>query len=102
MKATLPSGAWSALVRNLGTLLAGFVLSLLWSAHPVHASALQLEAADGHPSLNGHLSWLLDRTGQLSFEEAIEQHRSGRFMPVDGDEVAPGFCPMPLPGFILP
>ncbi|MBP9219663.1 MAG: PAS domain S-box protein, partial [Sterolibacterium sp.] len=93
MKATLPSGAWSALVRNLGTLLAGFVLSLLWSAHPVHASALQLEAADGHPSLNGHLSWLLDRTGQLSFEEAIEQHRSGRFMPVDGDEVAPGFLP---------
>ncbi len=93
MKATLPSGGWSALVRNLGTLLAGFVLSLLWSAHPVHASALQLEAADGHPSLNGHLSWLLDRTGQLSFPEAVEQQRAGRFMPLAGDEVALGFLP---------
>jgi PAS domain S-box-containing protein len=81
------------LARNLGALLAGLVLSLCWSAHPVQAAALQLEAADGHPSLKGHLSWLLDRTGQLSFEEAVEQQRDGRFMPVEGDEVAPGFQP---------
>jgi PAS domain S-box-containing protein len=54
---------------------------------------LQLEAADGHPSLKGHLFWLLDRTGQVSFEEALEQQRVGRFMPVEGDEVALGFQP---------
>ena len=54
---------------------------------------MQLKAADGHPSLDGHLTWLVDRTGQLSFQEALEQQQSGRFMPVDGDEVNPGFLP---------
>ncbi|MFM8442491.1 MAG: ATP-binding protein [Methylococcus sp.] len=74
-------------------ILVWFALSLLWSAHPVQASALQLEAASEHPSLKGHLSWLLDGTGQMSFHQATEQYESGRFLPVDGDEVAPGFLP---------
>lgn len=66
---------------------------MLCCASSAQASPLQLGAADGHPSLDGHLSWLLDRTGQLSFQEAVEQQRSGRFMTVEGDEVNPGFLP---------
>ncbi|MEI6415011.1 MAG: ATP-binding protein, partial [Pseudomonadota bacterium] len=81
------------LTRSLGAILVWFVLFIWWCAQPVQASALPLEAANGHPLLDGHLSWLLDRTGQVSFHQAIEQYQSGRFMPVDGEEVAPGFLP---------
>ena len=81
------------LARNSSPILLGLLLCVLCCAPSVQASALQLEAADGQPSLNGHLTWLLDHTGRLSFQEAVEQQRSGRFMPVDGDEVNLGFLP---------
>jgi PAS domain-containing protein len=93
LNVTFIAGCLSALARHSNPILLGLLLGGLCCAPSAQASALQLEAADGHPSLNGHLSWLLDRTGQLSFPEAVEQHRSGRFLPVDGDEVAPGFLP---------
>ena len=93
MIVTSLAGGLSALVRKCSLILLGLLLCVLCAAPSAQASALQLKAADGHPSLNGHLSWLLDRTGQLSFPEAVEQQQAGRFIPVDGDEVALGFLP---------
>jgi len=93
LKTLLDAVRWSGRVRHSGAFLFWFALSLFWPAYPVQASALPLEAANENPSLKGHLSWLLASTGQMSFPQVIEQYQSGRFVPVDGDEVSPGFLP---------
>ena len=59
----------------------------------VLADELTLDPADPHPSLAGHLFLLIDGTGHLTFPEALAQDRAGRFSPVAGDEIAPGFLP---------
>lgn len=58
-----------------------------------HATALGLDGSNGHPSLAGHLSWLIDPTGQMTFKQALEQNNSGHFFSVKGEDVALGFLP---------
>ncbi len=62
-------------------------------ARGVLADALSLDPNDPRPSLMGHLSLLIDDTGHLTFPEALAQERAGRFSPIPGDEIAPGFLP---------
>ena len=59
----------------------------------VLADGLSLDPNDPRPSLAGHLFFLIDDTGHLTFSEALAQDRAGRFSPVAGDEIAPGFLP---------
>jgi diguanylate cyclase (GGDEF)-like protein/PAS domain S-box-containing protein len=59
----------------------------------VLADGLGLDPTDPRPSLAGHLSALIDATGRLTFPEALAQDQAGRFSPVAGDEIAPGFLP---------
>lgn len=66
---------------------------ILLNVNVVHATELLLEKANGHPSIVGHLSWLIDRTGQMTFEQAVEQDKSGHFSAAEGEEVDLGFLP---------
>lgn len=72
-----------------------WLIAMLFAAfvHGVLADGLSLDPHDPRPSLAGHLSFLIDDTGHLTFPEALAQDRAGRFSPVAGDEIAPGFLP---------
>lgn len=57
------------------------------------ADALRLDPSDPAPSLAGHLSILIDETGELGLSQAQAAAEAGQFHPVEGAEVAPGFLP---------
>jgi diguanylate cyclase (GGDEF)-like protein/PAS domain S-box-containing protein len=59
----------------------------------VLADGLSLDQTERRPSLAGHLSILIDESGEMTLPDALEQDRAGRFRPIPGDEVAPGFLP---------
>lgn len=70
------------------------VACLIWLcvlSFAAHASPMRLEANNGNPSVAGHLSMYLDRSGEMSFDQAVEHKASGGFIPVVGDEVAAGY-----------
>lgn len=72
-------------------LVASLICLCVLNFGTTHASPMRLEANNGNPSVAGHLSMYLDRSGEMSFDQAVAHKESGGFTPVVGNEVAAGF-----------